>query len=108
MIDMKGLVHRFGELKFYAIRQEGELICRSQLEKLYCVRVLCSRAAHEGPQSVMEAERSSDNPQEQPLRALLPNCAELRVAAGASVMTAGEPCDTAASQSMLLDKARAV
>jgi hypothetical protein len=56
----------------------------------------------------MEAERSSDNPQEQPLRALLPNCAELRVAAGASVMTAGEPCDTAASQSMLLDKARAV
>lgn len=43
----------------------------------------------------MEADRSSDNPQEQPLRALLPNCAELRVAAGASVMAAGEPCDAA-------------
>lgn len=40
MIDMKGLVHRFGELKFYAVRQAGELISRSQLEKLYYVRLV--------------------------------------------------------------------
>jgi len=44
---------------------------------------------------VIEASTSFDNPEEQSLRALLPDCAELLLAAGATVMAAGEPCDTA-------------
>jgi predicted acylesterase/phospholipase RssA/CRP-like cAMP-binding protein len=51
-------------------------------------------AAEVGP-DVIEAGTSFDNPDEQSLRALLPQCAELFLAGGATIMTAGEPCDTA-------------
>jgi len=45
--------------------------------------------------AVIEANPTFDNAEEQSIRTLLPNCAELYLTAGAGVMTAGEPCDSA-------------